>query len=217
TLTPDGTTALTAYFPSPDGALVIYALSAHGSDRQELRIRRVATQEDSPDRIAWVKFASVAWTKDASAFFYLRFPEPGSVPPEDEPYYGRIHFHRLGTAQAEDPLAFDTPDQKEVVPLVDVSHSGRWVVVTAQRGASDDADVSIARQSGLTRHGSSGTLERDSWTPVFTRFKAAYHFIEEAGGRLLFRTTDGAPLGRIISVDPARPEDVREMVGETED
>src|SRR5215471_11429437 len=87
TLTPDGTTAQTAYFPSPDGSLVLYALSAHGSDRQELRIRDVATLEDRPDRIAWVKFASVAWTKDARGFFYLRFPEPGTVPPEDEQYF----------------------------------------------------------------------------------------------------------------------------------
>src|SRR4051794_582772 len=31
-----GTTALTAYFPSPDGSRVAYALSVHGSDRQEI-------------------------------------------------------------------------------------------------------------------------------------------------------------------------------------
>jgi len=217
TLTPDGTTALTAYFPSPDGALVVYALSAHGSDRQELRIRRVTTQEDSADRIAWVKFASVAWTKDANGFFYLRFPEVGSVPPEDEQYYGRIYFHRLGTPQAADSLAFDMRDQKDVVPLVDVSHSGRWAVVTAQRGASDDCEVYVASKSSPTSQDPSWKLEADSWKPVFTGFRCAYHFIEEAGERLLFRTTDGAPMGRIISVDPARPDDVREVVAETDD
>ena len=224
TFTADGTTALTAYFPSPDGALVAYALSAHGSDRQELRVRGVTTQEDSADRIAWVKFASVAWTRDANGFFYLRFPEPGSVLPEDEQYYGRIYFHRLGTAQAEDRLVFETPDQKDVVPLVDVSHSGRWAVVTAQRGASDDSEVYVAAESSLASQSSSWKLaagswrlEAGSWTPLFTGFRAAYHFIEESGERLLFRTTDGAPMGRIISVDPAHPDDVREVVAETED
>jgi len=217
TFTPDGTTALTAYVPSPDGTLVVYALSAHGSDRQELRVRRVTTQEDIPDRIVWVKFASVAWVKEANGFFYLRFPEPGSVPPDDEQYYGRIYFHRLGTAQAEDPIVFETRDQKDVVPLVDVSHSGRWVVVTAQRGASDDSEVYVASDSSLTSQSSSGTLDAGSWKPVFTGFRSAYHFIEESGGRLLFRTTDRAPMGRIISVDPARPDDVREVVAETAD
>jgi prolyl oligopeptidase len=205
TLTPDGTTALTAYVPSPDGALVAYALSAHGSDRQELRVRDVDTLQDRPDRLAWVKFASVAWTRDASGFFYLRFPEPGTVPPDDEQYFGRIYFHRLGTPQEADPLVFDTPAQKDVVPLVDVSHSGRWVVVTAQRGASDDAEVYVAADGGR------------SWRPLFTGFRAAYHFVEEADGRLLFRTTDNAPMGRIIAVDPERGGDVREIVPESSD
>jgi prolyl oligopeptidase len=217
TLTPDGTTALTAYFPSPDGALVAYALSAHGSDRQELRVRDVETLQDRADRIVWVKFASVAWTRDTTGFFYLRFPGPGTVPPEDEQYFGRIFFHRLGTSQADDPLVFETPGQKDVVPLADVSHSGRWVVVTAQRGASDDAEVYVAPESSQMPQGTSRKLEAGSWKPLFTGFTAAYHFIEEANGRLLFRTTDGAPMGRIISVDPAHPDDVREVVAESDD
>jgi prolyl oligopeptidase len=206
-LAPDGTTALTAYFPSPDGALVVYGLSTDGSDRQELRVRDTGTLRDHPDRILWVKFASVAWTRDAAGFFYLRFPEPGSVAAEDEPYFGRIYFHRLGTPQAADLLVFETPDQRDVVPLVDVSHSGRWVVVTAQRGASDDAEVYVAAESSLAA----------GWNPLFTGFRAAYHFVEEADGRLLFRTTDQAPKGRIVSVDPEHADDVREVVAESGD
>jgi len=217
-LSPDGTTALTAYFPSPDGALVAYALSAHGSDRQELRVRDVASGQDGPDRLAWVKFASVAWTKDATGLFYLRFPEPGTVPPADEQYFGRIYFHRLGAAQTADPLVFETPDQKDLVPLVDIPHSGRWVVVTVQRGASDDAEVYVAPESSLTSPGTDSALDDDGlWTRLFSGFNAAYHFIDDADGRLLFRTTDGAALGRIISVDPQDPTDVREVVAESSD
>jgi prolyl oligopeptidase len=215
-LAPDGTTALTAYFPSPDGALVVYALSAHGSDRQELRVRDTGTLRDHPDRIVWVKFASVAWTRDAAGFFYLRFPEPGSVAAEDEHYFGRIYFHRLGTPQAEDPLVFETPDQKDVVPLVDVSHSGRWVVVTAQRGASDEAEVYVAAESTLTRK-PEGEGWKPSFKPLFTGFRSAYHFVEESDGRLVFRTTDQAPKGRIVSVDPEHSGEVRELVPECDD
>src|ERR1051326_9093608 len=209
TLTSDGTTALTAYVPSPDGGLVAYALSIHGSDRQELRVRDVATARDLDDRLRWVKFASVAWTKNADGFFYLGFPEPGTVPPDDEQYFGRIYFHRLGAPQEADPLVFERPE-RDVVPLVDVSHSGRWVVVTAQRGASDDSEVYVAEVGG---RGS----EVGRFVPLFRGFESAYHFIEEAGGRLLFRTTDGAPMGRIVSVDPERPSDVREVVAESTD
>ena len=204
TLSADGTTALTAYFPSPDGSLVAYALSHHGSDRQVVRVLGRA------DEIAFVKFASLAWTRDGSGFYYLRFPAPGSVAPGDEQYYGRIHVHRLGDPQAADVLVFEHTE-REVVPLVHVSSSGRWVVVTAQRGASDDSEVYLTDVRGPTS-------EVRTPLPVFQGFDAAYEFIEEANGRLYFRTTNGAPMGRIVSIDPLRLEDgIREVVAETGD
>jgi len=203
TLSGDGTTALTAYFPSPDGSRVAYALSVHGSDRQEIGVRGVREEREVQEVLRFVKFASLAWTRDGSGFYYLRFPEPGTVPPEDEQYYGRIYFHRLGDAQADDSLVFAHPE-REVVPLVHVSSSGRWVVITAQRGASDDAEVHVS-EGGKT-------------TALFRGFDAAYEFIEEADGRLFFRTTKDAPMGRIVSIDPESHADgMREVVAETAD
>jgi prolyl oligopeptidase len=216
TLTPDGTTALTAYFPSDDGRFVAYALSAHGSDRQEIRVLAVPPAPEAQaaaapaDRLLWVKFASIAWTKDASGFFYLRFPEPGGVAPEDEQYFGRVYFHRLGDPQSADLLVFETPERKDIVPVVAVSHTGRWVVITAQRGASDESEVYVA-ETGRT-------WDAGGWKPVFTGFDAAYHFIDEAAGRLLFRTTAGAPMGRIVAIDPEHPErGVQQVVAESND
>ena len=193
-LSTDGTTAVTAIFPSPDGSLLAYALSVHGSDRQVVRVRRVSDGVDLDDRIEWVKFASIAWTRDNSSFYYLRFPEPGSVPPEDEQYFGRIYLHRLGQPQSLDPLVFEKPDEKEIVPLVHVTADDRYVVITAQRGASDDSEVYLVdRQTGSTRALCAG-------------FDAAYDFIESSAGRLYLRTTRDAPRGRIVAVaadDPA--------------
>jgi prolyl oligopeptidase len=187
-LSADGTTAVTAIFPSPDGSLLAYALSVHGSDRQVVRIRRVSDGVDLDDCLEWVKFASIAWTHDNASFYYLRFPEPGSVPLEDEQYYGRIYLHRLGQPQSSDPLVFEKADEKEVVPLVHVTADDRYAVITAQRGASDDSEIYLVdRQTGWTR-------------ALFAGFDAAYDFIESAGGRLYFRTTREAPRGRIVAV-----------------
>src|SRR4029078_12631752 len=186
TLSADGTTALTAYFPSPDGSRVAYALSQHGSDRQTVRVL------GCDDEIAFVKCASLAWTRDGRGFYYLRFPEPGSVAAGDEQYYGRIYFHRLGDPQDADALVF-AHHEREVVPLVHVTASGRWVVITAQRGASDDAEVFVA---DLRRP----TAEAGRPQRVLGAFDAAYDFIEEADGRLFFRTTKDAPMGRIVSI-----------------
>jgi len=204
TLSTDGTTALTAYVPSPDGRLLAYALSQHGSDRQTIRIRDVDRGLDLDDRVEWVKFASIAWTRDAAGFYYLRFPRPGTVPPEDEQYFGRIYFHQLGQPQVRDLLVFENPNEKEVVPLVHVTADDRYAVITAQRGASDDSEIHLVDRvlPQLPR-------------ALFPGFDAAYTFIEAADNQLYFRTTSGAPRGRIIAVDPIDPAGtLREVIPE---
>jgi prolyl oligopeptidase len=210
-LSAEGTTALTAIEPSPDGRLVAYALSDEGSDRQVIRIRDAATGIDRDEALGHVKFASIAWAcgDDAAdaGFYYLRFPAPGSVPVEDESYFGRIYFHRLGDPQTADVLIFETPHAKEVVPTVHVTADGRWAVIVAQRGASDDSEVYLVDR-----------LAPSHPRPLLTGFDAAYDFIEGAAGVLFFRTTRDAPRGRIVSLDPENPgAGLREVVAESAD
>ncbi len=192
TMSADGPVALTALAINDAGTLAAYGLSTSGSDRQEIFVRNVEDATDRPDRLFWVKFASIAWVKDGSGFYYTRFPEPGTVAPGDEHYFNKVYYHRLGDDQTLDRLIFDKPDERETVFGVEVSDNDRWVVITAFRGSSDRSEVyAIDRQAG-------GATP----APLFTGFKAAYAFIESAGDRLLFRTDDAAPRGRIISVDP---------------
>jgi prolyl oligopeptidase len=185
--------ALTALEVSTDGALAAYGLSTSGSDRQDIFIREVATGADRPDRLQWVKFASLAWVHDGSGFFYTRFPEPGTVADGDEHYFNTVWYHRLGDPQEADALVFEKPDERETVFGVDVSRDDRWVVITAFQGSSDRSEVYLIDrlQAGLQPF------------PVFTGFDAAYAFVESAGARLFFRTDRDAPLGRIVSIDPS--------------
>ncbi len=207
-LSADGTVALTAFFPSPDGTRIACALSVHGSDRQEIVVRALDATGgvgDLADRLHFVKFASIAWTRDSSGFYYLRFPAPGEVAVGDEQYFGRVYFHRLGDPQSSDALVFEAPQQKEVVPIVAVSADDHWAVITAQRGASDDSEIYLVdrRAGGPPR-------------PLFTGFDAAYSFIEADCGRLLFRTTKDAPRGRIVAIDPERADGaINEVVPES--
>ena len=75
-----GPVALTALAVDESGTLAAYGLSQSGSDRQEIFVREVETGVDRADRLQWVKFASLAWARDGSGFYYTRFPEPGTVP-----------------------------------------------------------------------------------------------------------------------------------------
>ena len=133
----DGPVALTALAIDDSGEFAAYGLSKSGSDRQEIFIRRIADGTDLPDRLLWVKFASIAWVKDGSGFYYTRFPEPGTVAPGDENYFNKVYYHRLGDDQSLDDLIFERPDERETVFGVEVSDEDRWVVITAFKGSSD--------------------------------------------------------------------------------
>jgi prolyl oligopeptidase len=192
-LDPDGTTALTAAAVNDPGTLMAYGLSKGGSDLQELAVLEVDSGRELSDRIQWVKFASIAWARDSAGFYYTRFPRPGSVPSGDENYFNQVYYHRLGDPQERDVLIFDAPDRRETVFGVDVTDDDRWAVITAFNGSSDKSEVFLLdRQAPHARP-----------APLFTGFTSAYHFIDEAGGRLFFQTDNGAPLGRIVAVDPA--------------
>jgi prolyl oligopeptidase len=191
----DGPVALTALAIDDSGTRAAYGLSKSGSDRQEILIRRVDDGTDLPDRLLWVKFASVAWVKDGSGLYYTRFPEPGTVASGDENYFNQVYYHRLGEDQSRDRLVFDRPNERETVFGVEVSDNDRWVVITAFQGSSDRSEVYV-----IDRHS-----EVETPVPLFTGFSAAYAFIESADDRLLFRTDEHAPRGRIVSVDPLDP------------
>jgi prolyl oligopeptidase len=184
----DGTIALTAYFPDDDGIRVALALSRSGSDRQEIRVRDVATGENLPDRLLWVKFASVAWTPSGEGFYYTRFPQPGSVAAGDEHYFPKVCYHRCGTEQAEDAVLFERPADREVVFGLETTDDGRWLIITAYKGASDRSEIY------LLDRGSSAIQ------PLFTGFEHAWTFIGDAEGRLFFMTDERAPRGRIVAV-----------------
>ena len=60
-------------------SLYVYALSQSGSDWCYARIRKVATGEDYPETINWLKFSSLSFTHDNKGLFYQRFPEPVGI------------------------------------------------------------------------------------------------------------------------------------------
>ncbi len=191
----DAPTALTAVALNDAGTLLAYGLSKSGSDRQEILIRDVETGVDRPDRILWAKFVSIAWEKDGRGFYYTRFPEPGTVPEGDEHYFNQVYYHRLGEPQALDRLVFDKPDERETVFSVETSDDDSWVVITAFKGSSDRSEVYLLDRLAPPARPFA----------VVTGFTASYSFVEAAGGRLLFRTDDGAPRGRIVAIDPSSP------------
>lgn len=131
TLSADGTVALDWMFPSPDGALLAYGTSPNGSEMSTLRMLNVVTGELLPDTIPRTRACTVAWEPGAKAFWYVRYPEKGSVPPGDEMYNRKIYRHVLGTDPASDPLMFGEGRSKLDWLGVSESEDGLYAVISS--------------------------------------------------------------------------------------
>ncbi|MEK7859432.1 MAG: prolyl oligopeptidase family serine peptidase [Elusimicrobiota bacterium] len=189
----DGTTALDWWRPSHDGLLVAYGVSEKGSEESVLRVRDVDSVLDLPDRISRARHASVAWLPDRTGFYYTRYPAPGTVPKEEEPYHRRVYFHVLGEDPARDLPVYGAGRGKEDWPDVQVSRSGRWLLVSVSQGWSKTE--LYARDL---------TSESTSFFTI-TEGRQSLYEGKIDGDTLYLLTNEGAPRFKLVSVDLRRP------------
>jgi prolyl oligopeptidase len=213
TLSSDGTVALTTISPSEDGRLLVYGTASGGSDWQEFRVRDVATGQDRPDVLKWLKFSGAAWTHDNQGFFYSRYPEPTGNALTAASKGHKLYYHRLGTPQSEDALIWERPDQPEWYVSGSVTDDGRYLRININQGTDPRNRVLVldlvdAQQPRLT--GKAVELLQPN---------AAYGFVGNDGPIFYFRTDKDAPRGRVVAIDTRRPAATawRTLIPEGED
>jgi prolyl oligopeptidase len=133
-LSADATIALDWWFASEDGRYVAYGISLSGSEESTLHVVETATGKVLPDAIERTRFASVAWKKDSSGFYYTRHPKKGDVPPGEEVYHVRVFYHTLGGDPSKDPLIFGEGRNAQDIPSVGLSEDDRWLLITVFEG-----------------------------------------------------------------------------------
>ena len=197
TLSTDGTVALAGSALSDDGKLMAYGTATSGSDWTEWHVRDVDTSKDLPDDIKWVKFSGASWTKDNKGFYYSRYDEPkeGTVM-RGANYFQKLYYHRLGTAQSEDKLVYDRPDNKELGFAGGVTDDGRYLVISVWQGTSPKNRLYY---KDLTQPDSQVVRLLDD-------FDAQYSFVDNDGPVFLIQTDLDAPRGRLIAIDIRHPE-----------
>src|SRR5438552_4582387 len=205
-LAADGTVALDWWFPSEDGKYVAYGTSASGSEESTLRIIESATGKILPDTIERTRFASVAWKKDNSAFFYSRHPKKGDVPAGEEVYHVKIFYHVMGTDPAKDPLIFGEGRKAQDIPGVQLADDDdRWLLITVFQG--------WAKSEMYIQDLKAGT------PPVeITSGKDFLYSGEIYQNKLYITTNEDAPRSRVLVVDASNPkhENWKEIVPQSD-
>jgi prolyl oligopeptidase len=209
TWTEDGTIALAGASFSEDGRYVAFARSEAGSDWRTWRVMEIASGRILDDELLWTKSGSVAWTPDCRGFFYSRFP----APEEGQAFQSvnlnkKVYYHRIGTAQTEDVLVFETPDHPEWNAWPSVTEDGRYLVLT----------ISVGTDSRYRVYVKDLTEPYGMPEALIDHFDNEFSLIGNDGTKLYFQTDLDAPKRRVVAIDlrHPEPEHYEEIVPETE-
>ncbi|MGI9076473.1 MAG: prolyl oligopeptidase family serine peptidase [Gemmatimonadaceae bacterium] len=196
-LSVDGTVAISAVNVSQDGKLLGYGVSTSGSDWQEFRVRSVANGRDLPDRIKWVKFSELAWTRDGKGFFYSRYDEPK----EGNALLAvnknqKLFYHRVGTPQSSDELIYERPDEPDWGFSATVSDDGQFAIINVSKGTDTRnrlyfIDLDLPNSPKVT----------NPVVKFLDELDASYNFVDNVGNTFFLLTDHSAPRGRLIAVD----------------
>ncbi len=216
-----GTVSMAGWTPSEDGSMLAYLVQTGGSDWRTIKVMDVATGEDLGVEIEEAKFTGgVTWAKDGSGFYYSRYPEKpeGSAELTSLNENQKVYFHRLdlneedgaeGEITWEDELVWETPDHPNRGWGASLTDDGRFLILY---GSETTAPQNLLYVKDLT----GATPGASDFRPIIDEFRARYSVLGSVGvqagsqeghspARLIVYTTDEAPFGRIISIDPANP------------
>jgi prolyl oligopeptidase len=193
-LSEDGTIALVNQSYNRDGTLLAYALSHHGSDWQEIRVRHIDTGQDYAEVLRWCKFTRITWTHDNAGFFYGGYATPGGgLPPAHEPV-NRLYWHTIATPDADDRLVYERPDRPELHFNPLITDDGKYLVLYVWHGAIPQNRIYYRAVDG------DGVFVR-----LLDEADAHYVFLGNAAQIFYFFTNLDAPYGRIIAIDLDHP------------
>ncbi len=196
TFSEDGTVALSGLSISEDGELIAYGISTSGSDWQDWKVRQIETGQDLSDHLNWIKFSGASWTHDSQGFFYSRYDEPNQATKlEAVNYFQKLFYHRLGTAQSQDQLIYERPDQKEWGFSGSVTEDGRYLIISVWQG-TDPKNLLFYQDL---------SVQDAPVVELINRFEAEYSFIDHEGPLFWLRTDLEAARGRVIAIDTTNP------------
>ncbi len=193
----DGRLAVVGYVASHRGQLLAYGVSVSGSDWTDWHLRDLSSGRDLPDVIRYTKYYPPVFSRDDRGLYYSAFPAPAAGTELSAADLGdAVFYHAIGTPAAADRRVLQVAEHPDWQYEPHLSEDGRWLVATAGEGEVGDKGVENVYLVDLA-------AAQRPVTPVAEGFVAAYVYIGSDAGRLYFLTTQGAPNGKVIAMDPA--------------
>jgi len=206
-LSADGATSLGVWVPSYDGKFVAYVAHPNNADAGTIHVRDVTTGKDTPDAIEGGKYAHPLWTPKNDGFYYIGLPTDPNIKAADLPGHSEVKFHKLGAPSSADEVILERNNDPETELELVTSRDGRFLVVMVIHGG----DVNGVKF--FDTHN-----KKAGWVDVVKDYEGSMSaFAHE--NRIYLRTTEGAPHGRLVVIDPAKSDKAnwKDLVPEAKD
>ncbi len=199
TIDAKGRTAIDWYVPSADGKLVAVSMSEGGSENGTVHVYDVETGKDLGDTVPFAHSGtaggSLSWAADGKGFYYTRHPHTGEVEPKDMGFFQEVYFHKLGTKDSEDKPSLTKDKLVRIAEVeLETSKDGKWVHASVQNG-----------DGGEYWH-----FLLDAKTGTWARFAdlpdKIVHASFGADHKLYLLSIKDAPRGKVLRIDPAKPD-----------
>jgi prolyl oligopeptidase len=200
--------ALDYYMPSWDGKRIAYGLSAGGSEASVLHVMDVDSAKALPEAISRTDLNVISWSRDNTAFFYLRFNQWGpNTPASERSYNARTYLHRVGAnpSGADDPVVFgrgvsqaiDVPEGQGT--YVNTAVDSDFAVASANHNLDENpSDLYVAPLESV--HGAETPWKH------FATVADGITQLELHGDTLYFLTLGGSPRFRVMATPLAHPD-----------
>ena len=196
---------------SKDNKHFAFELSHRGSDWREIHVKSINFLnrfKDEGDVLKWVKFSNIAWAGDG--FYYCRYPEE-SVANEltGELLNQAIYYHKLGQQQSEDKLIFNDPTNPKETFDFDIVGDGRYLIIYSKKVIKNKTFNLV----------SCATLNNpeDAKPELLMASPYSYSIVEVYKNRLLAKTNENAPNGKLVFLDIDAPNQSEEFIKQYED
>ncbi len=192
TFSKDGTTSLGAVSFSEDGSKVAYSISEGGSDWRKVIIMDVATKKIVEDTLVDVKFSGLTWKKN-DGFYYSSYEKPLGSELSAKTDQHRLFYHKLGTAQKNDPVLFGETHKRRYVGS-SITKDHRFLSISAAKSTSGNELYLLDLKNPAAK-----------LIAIVTNFDSDTYLIENNEDTLYLITNLNAPNKRIVKVNANNP------------
>lgn len=197
TLSEDGTVALGAISFSPNQRYFAYAVSASGSDWQEIYIMDMKTGKLLKDKVEFVKFTGIHWDSE-DGFYYAGYeaPKDQKTKYSAKTEYQKVYYHKLGTDATKDPIIYEDTEHPLRYVRPSLTEDKRFLILDISEG-TDGAEIKVKDLKDK---------KQKDFTTIVKGFKTNAYVVDNDGDDLILVSNQDAPNYKVVKVDPKNPD-----------